>query len=158
MHRWRKWRCCLQSGTITSLPVVFAQTAESGCLQCSQVSRSREMSVHARGEAKETAPPPTSGLDRQELGVPRASSQIPQLQTALTQSSSPVSLTVNTPDDRVRLKAGMIPHVTVSPQMFFHKPSKNVLPSCAQFPNVKLKNFLAITNLQYCIRHLFSFY
>lgn len=87
--------------------------------------------MHARGEAKETAPPPTSGLDRQELGVPRASSQIPQLQTALTQSSSPVSLTVNTPDDRVRLKAGMIPHVTVSPQMFFHKPSKNVLPSCA---------------------------
>lgn len=130
MHRWRKWRCCLQGGTITPLPVVFAWMAASGCLQCSQVNRSGEMSVHARGEAKKTAPPPTPGLDRQELGLPRAFSQIPQLQTALAQSSSPVSLMVNTPDDCVRLKAGMIPHVTVSPQVFFRKPSKNVLPSC----------------------------
>ena len=27
MHRWRKGRRCLQGGTITSLPVVFAQMA-----------------------------------------------------------------------------------------------------------------------------------
>lgn len=34
MHRWRKWRRCLQGGTITSLPVVFAQMA---CIRMSAV-------------------------------------------------------------------------------------------------------------------------
>lgn len=54
----------------SSLPVVFAQTAASGCPQCSQANRSREMSVHARrgrGDSSTSTP----GLDRQELGGPQ---------------------------------------------------------------------------------------